>query len=225
MQTSAIRLSDWWAASRWPKRKCEVGGQTELAEAQAMLCLLSEHFRQVSIIRSNHDSRARKLIAEQLPIEMVEYLDIVAPSAMDPLQFLTHGLNNVEIVAAPKSGHAEFGFLCQIGDAVFTHAETYSTIPGRAVGNVAQWLKSFAEPEGIVHSSVRCVVHGHTHQGATQVGNFGVLQIEGGCLCEDEEYIGSPKIRTPRPWSLGWTVILQDSGRTDFRDSRFKPFE
>ena len=212
----------WWSASHWPKRRRVTNIQTEMAEAQATLCYLSRHFKQIRVLGGNHDARPKRLMAEQLPLEMIEYLDLVAPAAMDPLQFLIHGLDNVELVKAPVSDGAKFDFLYQVGDAVCTHAETYSKIPLKAAGNVSHWLKSFAEPKGLVHD-VRVVIQAHTHQGGSVMGDFGCLLIEGGCLCEDEEYIGGARIQSPRPWALGWTVLYQQQGRTDQRISRFKP--
>lgn len=218
-------LMDLWSASRWRKQARETDIQLELAESQATICLLAAHFRKIIVIGGNHDSRPSKLLAECLPLEMMEYLRIVAPQSLNPLEFLAHGLPNVEIAKPVKSDHAEFGFLYQIGDLVCTHAETYSRIPVRAAGTVSHWIHSFAIPQGVVAGPIRCVIQAHTHQAGVALGDYGAMQIEGGCLCHTESYVGSPKIMTPRPWAVGWTVIHQEKGRTDFRSSRFVPFE
>jgi hypothetical protein len=91
-------------------------------------------------------------------------------------------------------------------------------------GPVLQWLKSFAEPQGIVQP-FRCVVQAHTHQGGSVHGDFGVLAIEGGCLCPTQGYQADAKIRSTRPPALGWTVIVQENGITNHRESRFIPLQ
>ncbi|MBN9658617.1 MAG: metallophosphoesterase [Acidobacteria bacterium] len=218
-------LMDLWSASRWRKQAQETDIQTELAESQATLCLLAEHFKKIVVLGGNHDSRPSKLLSESLPLEMMTYLRIVAPHSLNPLQFLAHGLSNVEIAEPIRSDHAEFGFLYQVGDMVCSHAETYSRIPVKAAGTVSHWINSFAIPQGVVRGPVRCVIQAHTHQAGLALGDYGAMQIEGGCLCHTESYVGSAKIMTPRPWAVGWTVVYQDGGKTDFRSSRFIPFQ
>jgi hypothetical protein len=136
----------------------------------------------------------------------------------------THaGLDNVEIVKPVKTENAEFYFLAQVGDLVCTHAEVYSRISGKATGTVNQWIHSFAIPAGIVTGPVRAICQAHTHQSSTYLGDYGTLCVEGGCLSTLQDYHGGGKIQTPRPLAIGWSVFYQEKGKTDFRESRFKP--
>jgi hypothetical protein len=209
-----------WSWSRWPKGKKETEPLEEFREGQAVLTLLAESFKRIVVFGGNHCHRTRKYLAERLPPEVMSYLAVTAPGALNPLSLMASELKNVEIAESISKDHATFDFLWQHGDCVFSHAEKYSVIPGKAAtGPVLHWLKSFAEPMGIV-KNVRTLVQAHTHQLSYAVADFGVLAIESGCLCEVESYIGDAKIMSPRPPTLGWVEIHQTNGRTDWRMSR-----
>lgn len=71
---------------------------------------------------------------------------------------------------------------------------------------------------------VGCVVEAHTHQAGTTLNDFGCLGIEGGCMSSLQDYHSDSKIRTPRPLAPGWSVIFQENGVTDRRESRFRSY-
>lgn len=214
-------LSDCWSTSRFPKSKQETDPRSEFLETQVVLTTLAEHFKNIVVVGGNHDSRPRKFLAEHLPIEVMDYLELTAPGALNPLSLMAADLKNVTLAPTIRAGNASFDFLYQVGDCVFTHAEAYSKIPNRAVsGPVLQWLKSFAEPQGIV-KPFKCVVQAHTHQAGAVYGDFGVLCIENGCMCPTQSYQADPKIRSTRPPVRGYSVISQVAGVTDFNESRF----
>ncbi len=218
-------LADMWATSRFRKSRKLTDPRRDFIEAQSVLNLLAERFRRIVLFEGNHDSRPMKMLADHLPAEVMDYLRLTAPGALHPLRLMAEKLPNVEVAEPIQHGYAAFGFLYQMGDAVFTHAEKFSRVPNRAVsGPVLQWLKSFAEPQGIVQP-FRVVVQGHTHQAGTVHGDFGVLCIENGCMCDLQEYHADPKIMSPRPQAPGWTVLYQSGGVTDLRSSRFIPFK
>jgi predicted phosphodiesterase len=216
-------LADCWATSRWPKSKRETDPRSEYLETQAVLTILAGAFKQIVIVGGNHDSRPRKYLADRLPVEVMDYLALTAPGALNPLALMSAEMSNVSIAPPIEAGNATFDFLYQVGDCVFSHAEAYSKIPNRAVsGPVLQWLMSFAIPQGIVQP-FNCVVQAHTHQAGTVHGDFGILCVEGGSMCGVQSYQGSGKIQSTRPPVLGWSVILQTNGVTDIAASRFVP--
>jgi hypothetical protein len=154
---------------------------------------------------------------------MMDYLELTAPGALNPLSLMAAPLKNVSLAPTLKADNASFDFLYQHGDCVFTHAEAYSKVPNRAVsGPVLQWLKSFAEPQGIVRPFTT-IVQGHTHQAGAVHADFGVLAIEGGCMCPTQSYQGNAKIQSTRPPVLGWCLIVQENGVTNHAESRFIP--
>lgn len=216
-------LADCWSTSRWPKQKRETDPCSEFRETQAVLNTLAAAFKKIVILGGNHDARPKKFLADRLPPDVMDFLQLTAPGALNPLSLMAAPLKNVSIAPAIQAGNASFDFLYQVGDCVFSHAEAYSKIPNRAVsGPVLQWLKSFAEPQGIV-KPFTTIVQGHTHQAGTVHGDFGVLCIENGSLCETQGYQSDSKIRSTRPPQIGWSVIIQKDGVTDHRESRFIP--
>jgi len=216
-------LTDHWATSRWPKAKRETDPRSEFLKTQVVLNTLSKAFKEVVVIGGNHDARPRKYLADRLPPDVMDYLELTAPGALNPLSLMVAPLKNVSMAPAIHCGNAKFDFIYQHADCIFTHAEAYSKIPNRAVsGPVLQWLRSFAEPQGIV-KPFTTIVQAHTHQGGTVHADFGVLAIEGGCMCPTQGYQSAARIRSTRPPVLGWSVILQQGGITDHQESRFVP--
>jgi hypothetical protein len=213
-----------FAWSRFPKFSQTHTAKEEIINATKVLRLLAESFRKVKLFGGNHDARFVKWLVNDLHMDpqMLDVLEYMNPGFCSPLNFMAKGLSNVEIVAPVKYEGAEFGFLYQFGDMVVTHAETYSKIPNRATTNVAHWLRSFALPIGIV-KPFRCVGQAHTHQAGVVFSDHATWCFELGCMCNLEDYVGSAKIMTPRPFCKGYTRVIQDSqtGRTDINLSRF----
>lgn len=196
----------------------------ELSRAQALLNYLSESFREVDIVGGNHDARWIKyLVARNVEPGVLEAFRMLCPNFDSPLHLLARDLPNVRVVPKQKIGHAEFGFFYQIGDLVTTHAEVYSKIPNKAVGVVIHWLKSYAEPQGLV-KPFRVVAQNHTHQFGMTWNDFGTWGIENGCMCEVGDYCGNPQLRgAARPWMKGYTVAHQVDGVTDISRLRVVP--
>ena len=217
-------LLDCWGTSRFPKSKRLTDPCSEMAETQALLVLLASKFKRIKMLGGNHDARPKNYLTNLLPPDILDYINLTGPMVFNPLKFLAQGLGNVELVNPIKSGFAEFPFLYQIGDLVCTHAEVFSTINNKATGTVNHWIRAFAIPEGIISVTVRAICQGHSHQGGSVMGDYGVLCIEGGCMSQTQDYHGSAKIQSPRPVVRGWSVVYQNEGVTDQRHSRFIPF-
>jgi predicted phosphodiesterase len=217
-------LADMWATSRFRKTKKMSDPCRDYREAQAVLVLLAERFREVIVSEGNHDNRPLKMLADLLPVEMIEYLRLTGPGALHPLELMAAALPNVTVVKPVEAGFGKFAWFHQIGDAVFSHAEKYSIIPNRAVsGPVLHWFKSYGEPQNLC-APFRVLIQGHTHQSGSVMGDYGVLCIENGCMCEPiQEYMADPKVYSQRPATNGWTVLYQDDGVTDMRSVQFKP--
>ena len=217
-------LGDFWATSRFPKSKRLVSPVEELAETQAVLSLLASKFKRIKLLGGNHDDRPQKYLANLLPPEILDYIALTGPMVFKPLEFMSAGLLNVEVVPSVPSEGADFGFFYQYGDLLCTHAEKFSTVPGKTATDVLKWVKAFAEPQQLVNG-IRCVVQAHSHLGGTVIADYGCLAVDGGCMSKLQDYHGTPKIMTPRPLAQGWTVVYQNNGVTDQRDTRFKPLK
>lgn len=186
-------LGDFWSTSRFPKSKRLVEPCGELRETQVVLSILSQHFRKIKIVRGNHDARPRKFLTDALPPEVLDYIEMTGPAVFGPLEFISAGLKNVEVVDPILTENAEFAFLYQHNDLLCSHAETYSKISGRATGNVNQWVHSFAVPAGVIKAPIRVIVQAHTHQSATFMGDYGTLCIEGGCMSTLQDSMVAPR--------------------------------
>lgn len=213
-----------FAWSRFPKFAQSHTAKEEIITAVKVLRLLSEAFPSIKLFGGNHDARFLKwlVLDKGMTPEMLSALDYMNPGFASPLAFMAKGLPNVEILKPVQCENAEFSFFYQFGDFVAGHAEIYSKIANRASTNFNHWLKSFAEPMGLV-KGYRCVGQAHTHQAGTVFGDYGTWCFEMGCLCNLESYVGNARIITPRPWCKGYTRVIQDAvtGRTDINLSRF----
>lgn len=217
-------LADSFNWSRYPKFYRPWSGIEELREIQAVICALADAFPEVDIISGNHDSRWVKYLERHgLPPEALEFLEFIAPgAAYNPLLRLTEPFANVNVVEPRKLDFAEFPHIHQVGSLILSHAEKFSKVANKAVADVIYWLKSFAEPAGLV-APFTVVGHAHTHQAGTCFHDFGVVGIEMGCCCKNPDYSGDPKLRgAQRPPVVGYTTFYQDAnGNTDINRSKF----
>jgi len=211
--------SDSWSFGHWPKHKLLATPVEEFKTTQKVLAMFSECFPWVDILPVNHDARFLKWLASHdVPPEVLDYFELASPGFNNPLVLMVKGLPNVRMVQPRKTGHAEFSFLAQYGDLVVGHPELYSRIPNKAVGGFIHWLKSFAQPNGLV-SDFKIALQGHTHMAGMTSCDFGVWGFENGCLCDMAEYTADPKCRTPRPWIKAYSVFTQAGGVTDINES------
>ena len=219
----ATDMQNW---SRFDKFTQRFHPIEELMQNQKLVRLLCETFPEVILFEGNHDSRWLKyFVGRGIEGEMLDALEYLHPGFKTPIHMMIRDLPNVRMAPTIKLGpYAEFSWWFQFGDAIATHAETYSKICNRAGSTVAHWLKSSALTQGLV-DPFNVVIQGHTHQGGAVWGDFGVLSIENGCMCHPGDYVGKPKIMgAPRPWMKGYTVVIQDrAGISDPKETRFIP--
>lgn len=214
--------ADNYNFSRYEKYKRTHSALDELTRLQAYYVNLAETYPEVHIMWGNHDARFIKwLVRLGVPPEALEYLEYCAPGiTTNPAARILDGIANVKIVQPIKKDFAEFPFIHQINDVVFSHAERFSKIPNKAVGDVIQWLMSFGLHAGIV-KPFRMVVQAHTHQAGTTFNNFGIVGIENGCVTKLPDYAGDSKRLSERVPVIGYTRIYQNDGVTDLARSNF----
>ncbi len=171
----------------------------------------------------NHDERFIKWLVrdKSIPPSILEYFQLMDPDFLSPLAKVCAGFPNVETIKPLELDYARFPFIHQEGDCILSHAERFSKIPNRATGDVIHWLKSYAEPQGLV-KPFRVVIQAHTHQAGSTWCDYDTLGIEAGCLAKVPDYSGDPKLRgAGRPSVVGYTLVYQDGGVTDRNESRF----
>lgn len=224
-------LATMCSFTSFPRFSAKYTPAQEFAETQRLLNLFNETFPEVILFEGNHDARFIKYLvrSRQIPPEILEYFNLLAPGFLKPLTIMCKELENIHVLDPIPLDEASFGFLYQFGDFVAGHAEIYSKIPNRAACNFGHWLKSFAEPNKLVGlhgpagQEFRCTGQAHTHQQGVVFGDYALWNFELGCATRYEEYVGDPKMRSIRPMVKGFTVVYQDAqtGRTDMNRTRF----
>jgi UDP-2,3-diacylglucosamine pyrophosphatase LpxH len=216
-----LDLFNW---SRFAKSSKTLLPVEELRVGQSVLNVLAENYPEVRIMYGNHDARfIRYLQSKGVDGEFLDamrWMTAAYGQQFSILHAMTHGLENVNLIESPKVDGAEFYFVHQIGDLVLGHPEIYSKIPNKSVGNFIHWLKSFAEPAGVVQP-FKVAGIGHTHQAGMTWNDFGVVGFEMGCMEKYPDYVGDPKARTPRPWVQGYTKFVLEDGVVNINESRF----
>lgn len=218
-------LADMFNMSNYAKFKRQYTALEEITRVQSLLQLFAESYPEVVVLRGNHDDRfiknLQRMGMQPDLFEVFEYLH--GEYSLHPVYVLARAFKNVRIVDPIKLDNAEFAYLYQQGDAIVSHAESFSQIPNKAVGSVIQSLKSFHEPQGLVQP-FKVVIQAHTHQAGKTWNDFGIIGIENGCLCTTPDYAGQPG-RLPRRASvLGWTELHQENGVSDPERTNFIPF-
>jgi hypothetical protein len=219
-------LADMFNMSSYAKFKRQYTALEEIIRVQGLLQLFAESYPEVVVLRGNHDDRFIKNLQRMgMQPDLFEVFNFLhGEYSLHPVYVLARAFKNVRIVDPLKLDNAEFAYLYQQGDAIVSHAESFSQIPNKAVGSVIQSLKSFHEPQGLV-KPFKIVIQAHTHQAGLTFCDYGIVGIENGCLCTVPDYSADPR-RLPRRASiLGWTELIQDSaGNTDIEQTRFVPY-
>lgn len=219
-------LADMFYFSKYQKFKKHFSAVEEMQRVQALLQMFSEAYDEVVILRGNHDDRYIKyLVRMGLDPEVLDVFQYLhGEYALHPIFVLTHGLKNVKVVESVNKDYASFGYLHQQGDAVISHAEKYSQVPNKAVGDVIMSLKSYHEPNGVV-KPFKVVIQAHTHQAGKTWNDYGTIGIENGCLALTPDYAGGSRTLPRRASVVGYTELYQINGQSDFERTNFIPWK
>ena len=227
-------LLDLFSVSRYEKFNTYYPLSYELTQGKAVINTLASHFKEIKIIPGNHDERWKKHLMQKrgLTAFEVEAMNMMAnmtnhPDPLfditNPLYCLVRDLPNVELMLPISKDYAKFGFFLQEGDLIVSHAEKFSRTPNAAAGAAAFWFQSYALPAKIC-KPFKVFAQCHTHQAGLTYGNFGVWNMECGCLSKTPDYAACPKLMgAQRPSVLGYSVFYQKDGVTDMKRSRFIP--
>lgn len=214
-------LLDLFTFSRYEKYARPFSPVEEFQSGQIIINKLAETFPIVRVMSGNHDERFLKYLVRDKHLEpdIIEFLRFRYPNFTSPLANMCEGIENVVMMEPKKLDYASYGFLHQIGDCVLSHAERYSKVPAKTVSDVIEALKKKLEPMGVV-KNFRVVAHAHTHTAAKVWGDYDVVGLELGCMSKTPDYDGSPRMMGRKP-IIGYSIIQQDSGKTDINGSNF----
>ena len=211
---------DFYSLSRFVK-EMEVPLEEEISEGTAFVQVLAENFPKVYVISDNHSKRALKYFSDRIPPEFMFLVNY------NILEMVCANLPNVELVKNEhilRSGEIAYtSHFLQLGDAIIGHAETSSKIDMRAVKNFEDWLLDWREFLGL--NPWRVIMQSHTHKAGIIYSRGGyTMRMELGCLVKAEGIAyalrGDTKYSPP---TLGYSLLVQENGRTDFKETRFIP--
>jgi len=220
-------LLDLFTFSRYEKYSQPFSAVEEFQSGRAIIRTLSETFPKVKVMSGNHDDRFIKWLVrdKNIPQSIIKFFELIDKDFCSPLAKMCAPYPNVEVVEPLTLDYAKFPFIHQEGDCILSHAEKFSKQANKAVADVIQWLKSYAEPAGLV-KPFRMVIQAHTHQAGKTWNNFGVVGIEGGCLALTPDYASDPKLRgSQRQSVVGYSTVYQVNGVTDRNKSNFIEIE
>lgn len=195
--------------------------ESEYSAMEIFYGRLSESFPRVKRIRGNHDDRVEKNIRDRLSMDAVQALLIMTGGHFDLVTKATMDMPNVEGIGHRAHGK-QLGWLAQIGDAIFSHAEKFSITPGAALRKVEEWLSDNERIIGLEPWSV--VFQAHTHQLGMFPWHASKWLIEVGCLCKTPGYALTARIGG-RPQRRGYVTFEQVNGVTDTNTIRIYSFD
>jgi hypothetical protein len=215
-------VMDLLSFSHYPKSSQKFSAVEEFQSGRVLIRALSDNFPKVVIMSGNHDDRFIKyLVRLNIPPDILEFFRLMTPDFDSPLAKICAPFPNVEVAKPRELDDAKFPFIHQVGDCILSHAEKFSKIPNRAVGDVIHWLQSYARPQGLV-DDFKVVIQAHTHQAGKTYNDYGVVGIEAGTLSAVPGYAGNPKLMgAQRPSVVGYTVVYQENGVTDRNATNF----
>ena len=191
---------DCYSISRFNKN-LSIPFEVEIDNAVRYLEALSETFPLVFVMSGNHDKRIDKAFMKGVPPSL---LMLVKGSI---LKMLAKPFPNVIVTDAP---------ILQINDAIFAHAEFFSTVDLKAGVNVRNFLNEWKETLDL--RNFRLVVESHTHMMGATYRSGNVKIMESGCLCKVPDY--SVAGFYAKPQTNGYIAIVQNNGVTDFNLTR-----
>ena len=161
--------------------------EEELSETVDWLKDVAPRFKEVLLIKGNHEERLRRSLM-RLP-EFVQVSAFFHPEVFEILKAILAEYNIRNI----KNFNS---FFLQINDdMVLAHPQNFRRVPGATAKGTIEYVLQFVK-------TVKYVVVGHTHRQA-KISHLGVHGIEQGCLCG----------RLPYEMTSGRiTLIAQDRG-------------
>ncbi len=204
-------LLDLFSVSRWPKNK-SYPLKHEYTQALDWLKLFSKQFKQVVLIRGNHELRLQSYFSSNLDP------GISFMTHPDPLERLASGYG------FDKGGHFvkthEFnnvlytggicGWYAKIGNTIFVHPSGGSGVPMRTALKAANHFIEIEDFEAIVCS--------HTHK-MGKIFWKNKLLIEQGCCCIPMDYEADAHMKWNQQ-TFGYAVVYMNSkGKIDFEKS------
>ena len=194
-------LMDIGSFSKWGSTDA-IPLQHEVEETLTLLELMDAAFPCTILLSSNHENRIARSLVKVLPTEMSLLLN-----DFSILQLLARPFENVHVVD---------NWFVQVGDALFCHAEKYSSVSMKAAVDLDAYFKDNYTYLG-VKMPYRVLVQAHTHHlGVSYKPDLKLF--ESGMLCQLRDW-QEVKIQK-NPWVTGYIVIEMEDGRCTLNKCR-----
>lgn len=208
-------LGDYYSKSRF-RKKHSVNLRDEMRAIFYRMQWLSIRFKNVKIMKGNHDDRPEKKIAD---LFCGGDIDLRILTESDVLTRLASYFENIEIVGTTIHNHhheVTLSHIYQLGDIVFTHGELSRKQDSAVMEYISNYLHRWSKKLGLKTYSV--IVQAHNHRGSKTIKGE-ELWLLNPCSMEDVsiggEYIYQPKMIGDPP-VRGWAVLYQEDGITDW---------
>ena len=194
-----VEVADCYSISRFNKN-LSIPLEFEIDHILRYFEFLNETFPLTFVLAGNHQKRIAKEMMKNLHPSLLFLVD------GDLMMRLAKPFERVVVCKAP---------ILQINDAVFTHAETFSSIDLKSAINVYQYIQEWRDVLGI--RDYHLILQSHTHMiGCTYRSNCKIMET--GCLCQVPDY--SVQGFYSKPQTNGYVVIVQREGVTDMNLTR-----
>lgn len=197
--------------------------EQELAGCRLAAEYIASRFKRRWYIKGNHEDRWERFVANEIAEEMQFLIPDVTKLVLDGL-----GYEYIGHQATMDDGkEKDIVWLAQIGhDAIITHCQLSTAQQGVNLERLKHWLAEWGGVLGFTDRP-RFITSGHTHRGTTHHEHDRVL-VETGFLAswdvQDYQYKspGGAQLRNRKPGTHGWTLLVQQNGRTNLRESGFR---
>lgn len=213
-------LLDVFSLSKYKKETDALSLQDELSAGRALLEQLSKNFKHVKMVAGNHEQRGAKRVQEILPQLM--------PLLIGPLELLSYGLDNVEVVKTtiPDTKplvrierDIELDFFGMEGDTVVGH---FSFAGKMAHEQALKWLDQWRHVLKLKREP-KVIIQNHTHRLLVHFEPNGRVLIHGGSMCKPMGYMFDNQGIYPPP-TPGYIALYQDKkGNTDIKNIQVIP--
>lgn len=197
--------------------------EEELAGCRLAAEYIASRFKRRMYMKGNHEDRWARYVADNIAEEIRFLVNDATQLVLDGL-----GYEYIGHQATLDDGQGkDLVWLAQIGkDAIVTHCQLSSAQQGVNLERLKQWLTEWGAVLGFTDKP-RFITTGHTHRGTVHHEHDRVL-VETGFLAswdvQDYQYKspGGAQLRNRKPGTHGWTLLVQEDGRTNLRESGFR---
>lgn len=197
--------------------------EQELAGCRLAAEWIASQFKRRMYLKGNHEDRWERFVGNEIAEEIRFLVPDVTKLVLDGLDYEYVGHQAV----MGDGNDKDVVWLAQVGrDAIVTHCQLSSAQQGVNLERLKLWLAEWGGVLGFTDRP-RFITTGHTHRGTVHHEHDRVL-VETGFLAswdvQDYQYKspGGAQLRNRKPGTHGWTLLVQEDGVTNLRESGFR---